>query len=396
MRREDLFNAIGNVDNQRLDRCEKRRNPNLVTGMENSNMKEGKYIKPGRGRRIWMIAAIIVLMSLLMGSAIAELVSMRVEKIQIAVPKPGNSKSESEDSGDIHGEDTTAATQIHEGEKVHFEEVHDQFLELGPYYPQKIPEGYTMTFVSEGAPLQNQRIDYENGTGKRISFWIYIGDPASNVEIYDIVSKTDVEISGQRGILYEQSGGNRTLVWLDDTLGYGYALRTNDGAVDLAAMAESTGEGEPLVPSRSESTVKAVAELGDYVPAYLPDGYRERGTMGSPLAEGSGWYSYVRKWFINPEANAQIYLEYETYRIVTEDGYTDDAKTVCSFHIPGCNILKDIMVGEEVEIGGMFGIASKNDVAWADPERHVVYHLYSETVTGDELLKVAQSITQET
>ena len=34
--------------------------------------------------------------------------------------------------------------------------------------------------------------------------------------------------------------------------------------------------------------------------------------------------------------------------------------------------------GEEVEINGMFGHAGENDVVWADVERHVVYHLYSE------------------
>ena len=97
---------------------------------------------------------------------------------------------------------------------------------------------------------------------------------------------------------------------------------------------------------------------------------------------------------MNKEKNTRIYFEYETYNIITEDGYTDDAKTICSFTIPGCDILKGIIVGDEVEIGGMYGIATGNHIAWADPETHRVFHLTSEDIIGEELLKVAQSITE--
>lgn len=376
MRREDLFNAIGMVDNERLDRCDKKMNPSVVTHREDFKMNNGgKYSTKSKRKsipRLWLIAAIVATMVFLMGSAIAAFVTMDVDDVKV----------------------NTGDGETHEGEKVNFGEVHDVFIELGSYYPQEIPEGYTMTFVSEGAPLQNQNIDYENESGNYISYWIYIGDPASNVEIYDIVSKTDIDVNGQNGILYEQEDGCRALVWINEGQGYGFALRTDDTAVDLLAMAESTAEGEPLVPTRSESTIKAVEELGDYFPTYLPEGYVEQGTMGSPLEDGSGWYSYVRKWFVNKDENAQIYFECETYRIVTEDGYTDDAKTICSFFIPGCNILKGEIVGEEVEINGMYGLAAENDIAWANPETHVVYHLYSKDVTGEELLKVAQSMIQ--
>ena len=80
--------------------------------------------------------------------------------------------------------------------------------------------------------------------------------------------------------------------------------------------------------------------------------------------------------------------------IDTASGYEDNAKTVCSFWIPGCDILRGIFVGEEVEINGMYGIATGNHIAWADPETHRVFHLTSEDILGDDLLKVAQSITE--
>jgi len=358
MKEKRVLYALGSVSDK------------FVEEMYAPNGAKKKRVSHHPVKKMWLIAAVITATVFLMGSAIAALVAINVDNVKIR----------------------TASGEIHEGEKVEFEKVQDTFIELGSYYPQEIPDGYTMTFISEGSPLQNQKIEYENEAGNYIRYWIYVGDPASDVEIYDIVSKTDVDVNGHDGILYKQEGGRRALVWIHEDQGYGFALRTDDATVDLLAMAKSTAEGKTLVPTRSESTIKAVEELGDYHPAYLPEGYEEQGTMGSPLAEGSGWYSYVRKWFVNKAENNQIYFEYETYRIATEDGYTDDAKTICSFFIPGCNILTDEIAGEEVEINGMFGLAAKNHIAWADPETHVVYHLYSEDVTADELLKVAQSI----
>lgn len=373
MTREDILQAIGTVEESRLARCEKNRVPSMVIHEEDSNMKNGKYSNTRRSagvKRIWLIAAVIALATVLMGSAIAALVAMKTGDVKVM----------------------TENGEIHEGEKVEFEEVHDVFIELGSWYPQEIPEGYTMTFVSDGAPYQNQNIIYKNDEGNDIWYWIYIADPASDAEVYDIVSKTEVKINGEDGILYEQLGGSQTLVWVNEEQGFGFRLTASDIEIDLIAMAESTAEGEPLTPSRAEETKQAISELGDFSPAYLPDGFEEQGVQASPLSDGGGWYSYVRKWYVNKAENTQIYFTYETYAIMTEEGYTDDAKTICAFQIPGCDILKGIIVGDEIEINGMYGLATDNRIVWADPETHVYYYLYSEDVIGIELLKVAQSI----
>jgi hypothetical protein len=373
MTREDILQAIGTVEESRLARCEKNRGPSMVIHEEDSKMKNGKYSNTRRSagvKRIWMIAAVIALATVLMGSAIAALVAMKTGDVKVM----------------------TENGEIHEGEKVEFEEVHDVFIELGSWYPQEIPEGYTMTFVSDGAPYQNQNIIYKNDEGNDIWYWIYIADPASDAEVYDIVSKTEVKINGEDGILYEQLGGSQTLVWVNEEQGFGFKLTASDIEIDLIAMAESTAEGEPLTPSRAEETKQAISELGDFSPAYLPEGFEEQGVQASPLSDGGGWYSYVRKWYVNKAENTQIYFTYETYAIMTEEGYTDDAKTICAFQIPGCDILKGIIVGDEIEINGMYGLATDNRIVWADPETHVYYYLYSEDVIGIELLKVAQSI----
>ena len=400
MRREDLFIAIGAVGENRLAQCEKAMNPSEVLCTEDALMQNKKHI-----RTFILIAAIISLMLLLMGSAISALVKMRVEAVKTFAQsgtKPSNEQiTVSQDTEREEGHSETFIAEepafsetIYEGEKINFDQIHDGYIELGPYYPQEIPEGYAMTFVSDGAPLQSQVIHYENGAGGLIRFWIYIGNPASSAEIYGIIDRKDITVAGKAGLLYEQQGGVRTIVWLSEKQGYGFVLTANDPSVDILAMAESTAEGEYLVPTRSEKTVEALQELGDFSPEYLPEGYAERGLQGAPLSEG-GWYSYVRKWYINTEENKRIYFEYESYVIVTEDGYTDDARTICSFSIPGYHILKGETAGEETEINGMFGIMTAEHIVWADPQTHRVFHLYSEDVTGEELLQVAKSISEK-
>lgn len=333
-----------------------------------------------------LLAAIIATAALLMGAAIDAMVSMRVEYVEAHIPIKETQVNEDDST------EQTWMDEWREGEKINFDKVHDVFIELGSYYPQEIPEGYSMTFVSDGAPYQNQNIIYKNDADDEIWYWIYIADSASSVEIYDIVKKTNVDINGQEGILYEHGDNRQTLVWINREQGFGFALKADNRDVDLLKMAKSTAEGEPLVPSRSEETKIAIEELGDFAPTYLPDGFEEQGVQASPLSAGGGWYSYVRKWYVNKAENTQIYFEYETYSIDTESGFEDNAQTVCSFFIPGYE--RGIAVYEEVEVNGMFGLTTEHHVVWADPAVHKVFHLYSEDITGDELLKVAQSIIE--
>lgn len=372
-----------------------------MTGQEmliGMSFVHGKYVEEANGllskprrkklyirKKPLLIAAIIMSVGFLLGATIDALITMQVEDITVHTPILETQVNE---DGTI---EETWIDEWRDGEIIGFATVYDEYIELGSYYPQEIPEGYSMVYVSDTV-YKEQLIRYVNEVGKSIDYTIYVPHLASNVEIYDIIDKDHVNINGQDGILYETASGHRTLVWIDEILGYGFKLHTADQNVDLIAMARSTAEAEPLVPSDSDKTVEALEELGDFEPEYLPEGFSANGAAGWPIEDGGGWYSYVRKWYVNKAENTQIYFECESYRIVTEDGYTDDAKTVCSFHIPGYE--RGVAVYEEVEVSGMFGLATEEHVVWTDPETHRVFHLYSKDVTGDELLKVAKSVVE--
>lgn len=350
--------------------------------------------KKHMGKKILLIAAIVAATALLMGSAITRLIALRTEKITLQVP-PSNA-----DALLSGPNNTTAATETtssiptaYEGERITFDELHNVFIALPNYYPQQIPEGYAMTFVSNDAPLQERVIYYENEAGYRITYWLIVGNPGTSIEIYGIEQKTGVKVNGLPGVLYDQKGGMRTLAWIDEKQGYGFALRAEEDAVDLLAMAESTAEGEPLKPTHTDKTLQALEELGDFSPGYLPEGFEEYAVAGYPLMEGS-WYSYVRKWYVNREENKLIYLEYETYKLPNGAWAGSEAKTASATFIPGYQSSKGQIPHEQIQVDGMPGLMTDKHAAWADPKNDRVFHLYSKDITPEELLKVAQSVRE--
>ena len=341
------------------------------TYLEVMNMYKRKRRAP-KIRSVLIAAAITALLVTTVYAAVNALITMRVEDTAVGLPDG----------------------EVKTGVEVHFEDTEDVFIELEPYYPQWVPEGYEIVFVTDMAVMGRQYIDYENEEGNVITFTVMLGGEASNVEIYDIETFEEVDINGMSGILYYQESGSRCLVWIDQEVGYGFKLDTNDPDADIISMARGSAPGEELDSTNSEWTEQALAQLGDYRLGYLPEGFEEQDVLGCPIEHGGDWYSYVRRWYVNKAENARIYFEYETYAMDTEMGYTDDARTICSFFIPGCNIDQGIVVGVEGEIDGMYALITGNHIAWADTERHVIFHLTSEDVLNKDLLKVAQSVME--
>ena len=148
-----------------------------------------------------------------------------------------------------------------------------------------------------------------------------------------------------------------------------------------------------MKPTHNDKTLQALEELGDFSPKYLPEGFEEYAVAGYPLMEGS-WYSYVRKWYVNREENKLIYFEYETYKFVNPPAPEDEARTASAVHIPGYIRLKGEIPHEEIEVDGMFGLMTDEDITWADTKKDHVFHLYSKDVSSGELLKVAQSVRE--
>ena len=265
--------------------------------------------------------------------------------------------------------------------EISFEAADESYVDLKPYLPESMPEGYERTFVSDSIS-GSQTIHYTNEAGKTVIF--EYGKPDTmELSLNNIESRERVKIGGHEGILYT-CANSRFLLWTDEEQGIGYDLDTDDLSVDLLIIAESVAEQEsPLVPTQAESTERALAELGNFAISELPEGYTEAGVSGAPTSEGGGWYGYVYKHYENRETNSMISLSYETYSLA--DGKENTAENVLPLYVSD---------GREVEVNGLPGLISADGtrIAWVDTERSMTFHIHSEAVTGEELYALANSV----
>ena len=265
--------------------------------------------------------------------------------------------------------------------EISFEAADESYVDLKPYLPESMPEGYERTFVSDTIH-GSQTIHYTNEDGKTVIF--EYGKPDTmDLSLNNIESRDKVKVGGHEGILYT-CANSRFLLWTDEEQGIGYDLDTDDLSVDLLIIAESVAEQEsPLVPTQAESTERALAELGNFAISELPEGYTEAGVSGAPTSEGGGWYGYVIRRYENRETNGAISLNYETYRLA--DGKENTAENVLPLYVSD---------GREVEVNGLPGLISADGtrIAWVDTERSMTFHIHSEAVTGEELYALANSV----
>lgn len=248
-----------------------------------------------------------------------------------------------------------------------------------PVYPQSVPEGYTIRFVSDPA-YGEQSIDYSNDAGDSLSYTLYFRLGQWGRQFDGMGQPEQVDINGQTGYRI----GN-TLIWTDEARGFGFSLRSN-AEIDLIAIAKSVAPGPELTPSDANKTEKALEQLGDYQITELPKGMVEDGLTGRPLEDGGGWYSYVRRWYFNKKTNQELYFTYESYvsdaASVEEVIQMDIGDTPAEFRtILGCT-------GAAAQVG--------NDakVVWiqGNEAKGVSFMLISPDYSVEELLTIAESV----
>lgn len=268
--------------------------------------------------------------------------------------------------------------------EIAFQTTDEDFIRLGTWVPENIPEGYSLYFVSDVSG-GNQAVLYRNGADQMIRYEYAKADSAHQVTVNNIEKKETVDIGGCSGILYTCSQ-SQSLFWTNDMDGIGFCLYAEDKSIDLVAMANSVKKVDtPLVPSNEAATGEAIAAFGDYRVTALPEGFREATVSGYPVGEGE-WYGYVLRVYENEARNKQIQFSYETYQ-VPDDVQTED---------PAGYILSCHGEGEPTEVNGMPGLTAKHDaincVYWVDAERGLSFSVTTDACSLQELLPIAQSV----
>lgn len=277
---------------------------------------------------------------------------------------------------------------------VTFEAADSDYIDLGAWYPQNIPDGFEETFISDGQ-CGVQNIDFENADGDLLNLMYQKAGSNADLEIENVVERQDVTVNGEAGILYvSKSGGetDTTLIWTNSERGIGftasYTSYTGSADVDLVAFADSvTEQDEPLTPTLAGETDKALAELGDYAPTGLPDGYSLEHTYGYPTEDGGGWYGYVNKVFSNA-GHKEIHLYYETL-----NGADFENTCVAGFrNSEGEYTCTDLTINGQSACLVETADGNSFCLLWTNADESLSFSLSADSLTGDQLIQVAQSV----
>ena len=266
------------------------------------------------------------------------------------------------------------------------------YIELGDWKPSEIPAGYEESFVSDRA-YGAQVILYENEDGEEIRFEYAKPSGFGGVTMYGIIAEETVDIGGSEGKLFRRTQGG-SLFWLREADGIGFWLSTDDPAVDLVEMARSVAACEPFRSEEADAlTAEALAQLGDFCPEWLPEGFEEREYVGCPVPE-DGWYGYVRRFYTDYATNRELCLDYEPFVLPPEVEGNDPEAYFVEIHT---SEERPDVVTEAVSVNGMTGVIrvspTANAVHWLDAERELSFSVSSSTVSVEELLKIAENVS---
>lgn len=371
MKPEDLFSAIGGVESSRLQRTELSAQPSR-TPEEEPNMHPRNFKK--LTRNLLIAAAVLALLSVTVYAASVARIRLEVTKYQQHEP--------------VTEETPTESCNV----EIDFQRTTNEYLELPSCYPQLIPEGIEIGFVSD-ASMGFQRIVYQDEAGEfAFDFTAELGSDGLQRYLENVVNEEAVTVCGCPGTIYTTEGGARTIVWFQESQGVGYVMYFADPTLDILAIANSVAQGEPLTPTRASGTQKALGELGDYRITALPEGFQQTEFMASPLEDGGGWYAYVRRWYGDTvTTEGTIYLEYESFRLVSDE--PEDS----SHPLPDVENTPETVIamyggGEPTELCGMPGAIQEGRAVWVDWEAQVCFRIIASGRSADEVAALAQSV----
>lgn len=371
MRPEDLFAAIGGVESSRLERSELTVNQSSRNTQEENKLKHKNTKK--LIRNLLIAAVIITILSVTAYATINARIRLETTKYQ---------------DHEIVTEEPTGNYDV----GIDFQRTTNEYLELGSVYPQSVPDGYTISFVSDKA-LGVQHIVYADKTGTdAIRFIAQLGSDGGQLELENVTNEEAVTIHDCPGTLYHHEGGYQTLIWQNEEQGIGFTLFTQIPSpdLDLLAIANSVAPGEPLTPTLASGYDTALAELGDYRITALPDGFVQTDFMASPLENGGDWYAYVRRWYGDKVTTDHIiYFEYEHFQLESDEPMNHPTEPV--ENTPE-TIIQYEGGGESTTIQGMPGAISDESVIWVDWDAQVVFKIVASNRTSQEMLALANSV----
>ena len=245
-----------------------------------------------------------------------------------------------------------------------------------PWYPQQLPEGYTLSQVTFGSEALN--IDYNSDEGHIT----YVVSPSNDLigEVldppHDSCVWTEETVGGMPGRMMTTSSGLRILGWEDAQESFHALLSVPDTNVDILAMAESVAPGAPLETA-----------LEDYIgPDYSIEITQDKDTY-------YGWES------IYPQSVPEGYTIHSVgdraygQQDITYENASGDSLRYTFYYRLGewSRTFGGMGTPQEVDINGSTGFLIGSSIIWTDEAKGYGYSLSASDETLD-LIAVAKSV----
>lgn len=363
MRAEDLFEAIGGVESFRLERSETSR----IIALEERKMKHPTR----RIRNLLIAAAVIAMLAVTAYAALNARIKLDTQRWK----------------------GSTAVEEVPEGTyqlELGFHPTGSDYIPLNASYPQSIPDGCHLSFVSDKTTGQQMLVYSDDQGNEAFRFLMTSGGQGHSVGLDKVEKEESVEIQGLPGTRYYQEGGLQSIAWVDEESGYGYMLIGSIPDLDLLPIAQSVAPGAPLTPTMATGYGTALNQLGDYRITALPDGFKETDFSALPLEEGDRWYAYVRRWYGNGiTTDNMIYFTYEHFTLESDVQLNHPTEPV--ENTPD-TIIAYKGGGEKTTVLGMPGAVSDTGIVWVDWDAQVVFQITAPGRSAQDMMNLALSV----
>lgn len=372
MKPEDLFAAIGCTEFSFLEESELTvSQSSQVLCKEETTMKQ----KSSRALRMLLIAAAII--SILTATAFAltnARIQMNVSKFQ-------------------EGEPVTEQPTGSYAAKIEFQQTGNEYFELESIYPQNIPEGYTLAYISDQA-MGMQSLFYHDSEGNfAFDYNMQLGRSNRPIEIAGVAEEKDITVNGNPGVLYTTTLGEKAVAWYQPEDGIGFTMFFADknlGTAEALTIAQSVGPGKPLTPTQISAVQEIPKKIGDYRISTLPTDFVETDFSASLLAYTEGWDSFISRYYGNKvTTDNTIVFEYFHFQLQTAEADKLLGETA---EDPVFEYMKYIGISESTLIHGMPGVIQENGVFWVDREAQILFHIYAPGRPTQEMLDLADSV----
>lgn len=270
----------------------------------------------------------------------------------------------------------------------------DRGGELGFWYPETLSRGYELLFVS--STPDHERLFFRNEAGDTMELFCCTSKDYVLGSVTGRYDKQDITVNSTTGYRFDAASpeelglaAHAMLCWTDAEQNAAFRLEykgQSTVAPDLLSIAESISLQRNALAS-TESTF--LETFGDWRPSQIPEGYTHRETTATFHARTLSVRLYQ---FYDNTASESGFSYYYT---PVPDG-EDAAQTLKSCAMESLQTCETVTVGSNpgyyADDGTEF---SSRQLFWLDEDSGLIFALQSRTLSRNDILSIAESMSTE-